>query len=285
MDDESKTSPAATQPASRSALRFAANLGWLFTELPFEQRFEAAARAGFSAVELPIPYDHTAHQIRDWTREAGLPLVLINAPVGPADTPLKWGYACLPDQITAFRASVERGLDYAAGLDAPLLHILGGVAPADLSLDQALDQFHANIAWAADQAAGSGVRLVLEPINRRTAPRFVLANLASAVEIINAVGAHRVGLLFDVFHVQSTEGNLIENFQTQRELISHIQIADLPGRHEPGTGEINYTNLLGAVQSSGYSGWVGCEYHPRGSTVDGLGWLKMIASGLSTESD
>lgn len=259
-------------------LRFAANVNWLFTELPVERRFEAAVQAGFGAVELADPYGHSPNQINSWVQDAGTPIILINAPAGPEGDPTKWGYACRPAERATFQDAVRRGLDYATDLAVPFLHVLAGVVPEDLSLEEGFDHYRANIAWAAEQAAGTGVQIVLEQISRHRAPRFAVADLAAVVEVIEAIGVEHLGILFDVFHVQATEGNLIGNLHDHLELIRHVQIADLPGRHEPGTGEIDYPKLLAALAADGYQGWVGCEYHPQTTTVDGLGWFDQYRS-------
>lgn len=257
-----------------SALRFAANLGWLFTELEFVRRFEAAARAGLEAVEIADPYHWPADQLRTWLDDADLQLVLVNSPMGATGDLDQWGSACLPTSITQFRSGVMQALDLAAELGVGLVHIPAGAAPRTLGLPQALEQYRANIAWAAGQATRYGVDIVIEPINRRTAPRFVLANLEAAAEVIAAIDSDHVGLLFDFFHVQMTQGNLIENFRTYQHLIKHVQIADVPGRHEPGTGEINYSMVFRALERLDYDGWIGCEYRPRLTSDEGLQWLR-----------
>lgn len=258
-------------------LRFDANLQWLFTELPFEQRFEAAARAGFAAVEYANPYDHTPGRLRRWLADAGLRQVLINTPMGKQGTPGERGYACLPGEVATFRAGVLKALDYATALDAPLVHVVGGVVPDGISLQRGFAQYVANIAWAAEQAQGTNVQLVLEVQNKRDAPRFVLADQEQAAAVVRAVDSDRVRLLMDFYHLQIDEGNLIETYRRHQPIVRHLQVADVPARNEPGSGEINYQNVFAAVARSGYDGWIGCEYQPAADTMSGLAWLSRLA--------
>jgi hydroxypyruvate isomerase len=258
-------------------LRFAANLRWLFTELPFTERFGAAARAGFTAVEYASPYEYDVRQLRTLLDDAGLVQILINTPMGPAGSPTRSGYACLPGQVGAHRDGVLRGLEYANALGARFLHVVGGLVPQDVSADRAFARYVANIAWAAEQARGTGVRLLIEVQNQFDAPGFVLTSQAQAVAVVEAVGDDAVGLLLDFYHAQIVEGDLVRTFEKYRDIVHHLQIADVPGRHEPGTGEIAYATLFRAVESSGYDGWIGCEYRPAGDTVAGLTWMKELA--------
>jgi len=257
-------------------LRLDANLKWLFTELPFVQRFEAAAAAGFSGVEYADPYPFVPAELARRLADAGVEQVLLNTPMGEPGTPGSQGYACLPDEVPAFRSGVLKALDYATVLKAGLVHVVGGIVPEGVAPERAFAQYVANIAWAAEQAKGTGITLVLEAQNKRSAPGFVLAGQASAAAVVEAVGADHVGLLMDFFHLQIDEGDLSESYARFRPLIRHLQVADVPGRNEPGTGEINYRHLFRTILDSGYDGWIGCEYTPAGTTTDGLRWIEEL---------
>ncbi|MFD4640229.1 hydroxypyruvate isomerase family protein [Lentzea sp. NPDC058436] len=258
-------------------LRFAANLKWLFTELPFVERFDAAARAGFAAVEYASPYEYEARRLRALLDDAGLEQILINTPMGPAGSPTRSGYACFPDLAGEYRDGVLHGLEYATVLGARFLHVVGGIVPEGVSAERAFARYVANIAWAAEQARGTGVWLLLEAQNKRDAPGFVLRSQAHAAAVVEAVGDDVVGQLMDFYHVQIDEGDLVRTFETHYDTTLHLQIADVPGRHEPGTGEIAYATLFRAVEASGYDGWIGCEYQPATGTTDGLTWMKELA--------
>ncbi|MFE0419310.1 hydroxypyruvate isomerase family protein [Streptomyces tendae] len=257
-----------------TGLRFDANLKWLFTEVPFVERFDAAARAGFTAVEYASPYEYEARQLGALLASAGLEQILINTPMGPAGSPTRSGYACFPDLVGEYREGVLRGLEYATALGAKFLHVVGGIVPEGVSADRAFARYVANIAWAAEQARGTGIRLLLEVQNKRDAPGFVLTSQAQAAAVVEAVGDNLVGLLLDFYHAQIDEGDIVRTFEKYRDIAFHLQIADVPERHEPGTGEIAYANLFRAIESSGYDGWIGCEYQPARDTVAGLTWMK-----------
>ncbi|PSM40378.1 hydroxypyruvate isomerase [Streptomyces dioscori] len=258
-------------------LRFDANLKWLFTDMPFVERFDAAARAGFAAVEYASPYAYEARHLRALLDNAGLEQILINTPMGPAGSPTRSGCACFPDLVDEYRDGVLSGLEYAAALDAKFLHVVGGIVPKGVSADRAFARYVANIAWAAEQARGTGIRLLLEAQNKRDAPGFLLASQAQAAAVVEAVGDDVVGLLLDFYHVQIGEGDLVRTFEKYQDITLHLQIADVPDRHEPGTGEIAYSTLFRTVESSGYDGWIGCEYQPATDTVAGLTWMKELA--------
>ncbi|GAA1853015.1 hydroxypyruvate isomerase [Pseudonocardia ailaonensis] len=260
-----------------TGLRFDANLKWLFTELPFPERFEAAARAGFTGVEYASPYEYEARQLHTLLDDAGLEQVLINTPMGPAGSPARSGNACIPDLVEEYREGVLRGLEYATALGAAFLHLVGGVVPEGVSADRAFARYVANVAWAAEQARGTGVRLLLETQNKRDAPGFVLTTQARAAAVVEAVGKDVVGLLMDFYHLQIDEGDLVRTFEKYRDITFHLQIADVPGRGEPGAGEIAYGTLFRVIESSGYDGWIGCEYRPATETVAGLTWMKELA--------
>ena len=251
--------------------KFAANLSTMFAEHPFLDRFEAAARAGFEAVECQQPYAATVKDIAARLSDNGLGLVLHNTPEGgPGDR----GIACHPGRGDEFRDSILLALDYAAALGCRHLHCMAGVAPANAEPEALRDTYLENLAFAAEAAAPAGVTPLVEPINTRDVPGYFMTRTDQALEAITAAGGGNLGLQFDLYHRQIVEGDLIPTLERVLPHIRHIQIADTPGRHEPGTGEINYPVVLERLDALGYAGWVGCEYRPRAGTLDGLGWIR-----------
>ncbi|MEV6042101.1 hydroxypyruvate isomerase family protein [Streptomyces xanthochromogenes] len=261
--------------------RWAANLKWLFTELDFEARFDAAAAAGFAGVEFPSPYGWAVGLLRGRLRDAGLTQVLINTPTGEPGTPTRSGLACIPGLEGEFRTGVERGLEYATELGCGLLHVVGGIVPDGVSRDRAFARYVTNIGWAAERARGTGIRIVLEAQNKRDCPGFVLESQEQAAAVAEAVGDEHVGLLLDFYHLQIDEGDLIGTYRRVQDRVRHLQLADVPGRHEPGTGEIGWRAVLRAVADSGYQGWIGCEYAPAGGTAAGLDWMRHIGEAAA----
>lgn len=259
-----------------TSLRFAANLKWLFNELPFLERFHAAAQAGFAAVEYASPYDHAPAVLRAALRDAGLQQVLINTPAGAPGSIGANGYACVPGAQETFRRGIDGALRYAGELACPLVHVMAGRVPQHVDDEQALDVLRDNLAWAAGAASGTGVKLVIEVINRIDAPRYVLRSHAHACALLDAIGASGIELLFDVYHCQMNGGDVIREFSRFRPRIAHVQFADSPGRHEPGTGALLWPELVKKIIASGYDGWIGCEYRPETTTLDGLGWIVRI---------
>lgn len=259
----------------QNELQLAANLKWLFTDLPFAQRFEAAAQAGFRAVELPAPYAYSPSELRALLADNGLEAILLNTPQGEPGSPTAGGLACLPDHVAEFQAGVDQGLEYATELGCGLLHVVGGRRPEGLGRDEAFAQYVRNIAWAAERAQGASVRLVLEMQNQRSAPGFVLESQAMAAAVARAVG-EPVGLLFDVFHTQVAEGDVTRTYDAVAPLVEHIQIGDGPDRSEPGTGELAWPFLIEHIRASGYTGWFGCEFNPDGSSSDLLRRLREV---------
>lgn len=260
-----------------TGLRFDANLKWLFTELPFERRFDAAAAAGFEAVEYASPYEHRASRLVSLLRDAGLHQVLINTPLGEPGTPERAGIACFPDQVPQFRDGVLSALEYAVELRCDFVHVVGGIRPEGVSHDRAIARYIANVGWAAEQARGTGVRLVLEMQNQVDSPGFVLESEQQAADVVDAIGDPTVGLLLDFYHAQRQGGNLLDTATAVWPAVLHIQIADPPARTEPGTGEIAWPAVFGMLRERGYEGWIGCEYRPVTSTEAGLGWRKELA--------
>ncbi|OIQ82619.1 hydroxypyruvate isomerase [mine drainage metagenome] len=251
--------------------RFAANLTMLYNELPFLERFGAAARDGFEAVEFLFPYAFDAAAVADAARGAGVRIVLHNLPGGDWDAGER-GIACLPDRVDEFRAGVERAIEYAAALGVPQLNCLAGKLPADA--DAARRTLRDNLRWAAQRLAAHGIRLLLEPINGYDIPGFAVQRSAQAIELLDEVADANVYLQYDIYHMQRMEGELAATLERLLERIAHIQLADNPGRHEPGTGEINYPFLFRHLDRIGYAGWIGCEYKPSTTTSAGLGWMR-----------
>ncbi|MGA0533529.1 hydroxypyruvate isomerase [Hansschlegelia sp. KR7-227] len=253
--------------------KFAANLSMLFTELPFLDRFAAAARAGFSAVECQFPYEAPAAEIAARLRGEGLTLVLHNLPPGDW-TAGDRGVAIFPDRRQEFRDGVARALDYAVALGCDQLNCLAGVAPEGADRHALDETFAENLAFAAGVLNEAGIKLLIEPINTLDMPRFHLNRTRHALDLITASGSDNVFVQYDAYHMQIMEGDLARTLERHIDRIAHVQVADNPGRHEPGTGEINFPFLFAHLDRIGYRGWVGCEYRPAAATEDGLGWLR-----------
>ncbi len=253
--------------------RFAANLSMLFTEVPFLDRFETAARAGFTAVEFMFPYAFAAHDIRQRLDDYGLQVVLHNLPAGDWDAGER-GIACHPDRVDEFRAGVAKGIEYAQALGVKQLNCLAGKAPAGVDSMLMRNTLVANLQYAAQAFQKAGLRLLVEPINSFDIPGFYLTRTAQALSILDEVNAPNAFVQYDIYHAQRMEGELATTMQQNLARIGHIQLADNPGRHEPGTGEINYPFLFALLDRIGYQGWIGCEYKPATTTTAGLGWVK-----------
>jgi hydroxypyruvate isomerase len=254
--------------------KLAANLSTLFAELPFLERFAAAARAGFRYVEYQFPYQWNAQELARRAREAGVRVVLHNLPAGDFAKGER-GIACLPGREREFRDSLEQAIPYAKAVDCPRLNCLAGLAPADRAH---FDVLVANVRYAARRLGEAGLQLVLEAINTRSVPGFFLSRSAQAIDVLNAAGEPNAFLQYDFFHMQVMEGDLAKTVERLLPRIGHIQLADVPDRHEPGSGEINFDFLLRHLDAIGYSGWVGCEYNPRGDTLEGLKWARPYLS-------
>jgi hydroxypyruvate isomerase len=253
-------------------LKLSANLKWLFTELPLLDRFDAAARAGFEAVEYPTPYEQPVATLAARLRDCGLRMVLVNTPAGDRAHGEQSGVACLPHRRDAFRDDLRKSLDYAAGLECKLVHLQAGILPADVSRDRGWATYLANVVWAADLAHAAGIRLALEPINQIDIPGFLLRTQEEGAAVVEAVGHDKVGLQFDIYHCQMEQGGVSRRMQALMPIIDHIQVADSPGRNEPGTGEIAWGHMFRLIEQSGYGGWIGCEYVPLHRTTEGLDW-------------
>lgn len=250
--------------------RLAANLSMLFPQLDFLERFAAARAAGFRYVEYQFPYDHDAGEVARRASDAGVEVVLHNLPLG-GDAKTERGIACLPGREGEFRDNVARGIAYAKAAGCPRLNCISGIAPAD---PEHIGVLVANLRYAARRLGAAGLQLMLEPVSQRTVPGFILSRSQAAIDVLDAVGEGNAFLQYDLYHMQIMEGDLAASLERLLPRIGHLQIADVPGRHEPGTGEINFDFLLRHVDRLGYSGWIGCEYNPRGDTVEGLKWAR-----------
>ncbi|NVK43407.1 MAG: hydroxypyruvate isomerase [Oceanospirillaceae bacterium] len=253
--------------------RFCANLSMLFTEHDFLERFDAAAKAGFEGVEYLFPYDYAPEQIKAKLDANSLTQVLFNLPAGD------WaggerGIACHPDRIEEFRAGVDKAIAYAKVLGNTQVNCLAGIQPKGVSDEVAEETLVGNLKYAAEKLGQAGIRLVMEAINTRDIPGFFLNNTAQALRIRERVGSDNLALQYDIYHMQIMEGDICPTLEANLGAIQHVQLADNPGRHEPGTGELNYRFIFGFLDKLGYDGWIGCEYKPATTTEAGLGWMK-----------
>ena len=253
--------------------KFAANLSFLFAEQAFPERFSMAAAAGFKGVEYLFPYEYSPHDIAQWLRDNDLEQVLFNLPPGDWAAGER-GLACLPDRHGEFAESVEQALNYAVLLDCERVHCMAGLSPAGVAEAELEKSYVANLRHAADRLATVGVTVMIEPINSRIdMPGYWLDDVSKGLRLLAAIGRPNVKLQYDLYHAQIIAGDLARTLEANIARIGHIQIADNPGRHEPGTGEINYPFLFSLLDRLGYAGWVGCEYKPLTTTAAGLGWL------------
>lgn len=251
--------------------RLAANLSMMFNEVDFMDRFPAAAEAGFKGVEYLFPYDYDKDDLRAALDEHGLVQVLHNLPAGDWDAGER-GIACHPDRVDEFRDGVGRAIDYATTLGCDQVNCLAGVAPSEVPSEALREAFVSNLAFAAGELERAGITLLIEAINTRDIPGFFLQTTSQALAIVEDVGSGNLKLQYDIYHMQIMEGDLTPTIEANFPMIRHMQLADNPGRNEPGTGEINYPYLFDAIDKMGYDGWIGCEYKPRTTTVEGLQW-------------
>jgi hydroxypyruvate isomerase len=252
--------------------RFSANLSMLFGEHDFLDRFDAAARAGFRGVEYIGPYDHEPEVVAARLKRNGLSQVLFNLPPGDWGKGER-GIAILPDRIDEFRKGVDTAITYAKALGCPQVNCLAGVVPKGVELHALEAVFAENLKFAAERLEKEGIKLLIESINTRDIPGFFLNTSRQALAIIDRVGSKNIFLQYDIYHMQIMEGDLARTIEANLGRIAHIQLADNPGRHEPGTGEINYPFLYEHLDRIGYAGWVGAEYKPKAGTEAGLGWF------------
>ncbi len=259
--------------------KLAANLSMLFTEVPFLERFAAAARAGFTGVEFLFPYDHAPEDLAEALRDNGLEQALFNLPPGDWEAGER-GLAALPGREAEFQAGLERALPYALALDCRRVHMMAGIPPEGADCSACRGAYVASLRAASAVFAPHGVSVLAEPINSRDTPGYFLNHQGQAVALIEAAGAPNTGLQMDFYHCQIVDGDLATHLRANFGHIRHVQIAGVPERHEPDRGEVNYPYLFDLLDELGYDGWIGCEYRPAGDTLAGLGWAR--AYGVST---
>ncbi len=264
-------------------MAFSANLGFLFTELPLTEAVRAAKAAGFEAVECHFPYETDPQALRATLDETGLPLLGLNTYPGDRAAG-DFGLAALPDRVGEARMEIDRAIGYAHVAGAGAVHVMAGRTDGSAAAD---DIFRENLGYAASEAARHGLDILIEPINHRDAPGYHLATVEQAAQIVNDLGAPNLRIMFDFYHVQIAQGDVITRFRAHRDLIGHVQIAAVPDRGEPDTGELNYAFIISAVREAGYLAPIGAEYKPRGGNTEaGLGWLNgsSIGPGSSERS-
>jgi hydroxypyruvate isomerase len=251
----------------------AANISMMFTEWDFLDRFQAAADSGFRGVETLSPYEFAPNAVAKAREAAGVEVVLFNLPFLPEER----GFAALPWRKTEFRDALAKALEYADALQCPRVHAMAGIPGDDADEAAVADTFAENLAYAAAAAAPRGVDICIEPINSRDIPGYYLNYIEDGAAIIARVGAPNVRLQFDIYHRQIMSGDVMMSLAAHLPLIGHVQIASVPDRHEPTTGELDDARVLHYLDELGYTGWVGCEYRPKAGTVAGLGWLKRLS--------
>lgn len=253
--------------------KFAANLTMMFNEFPFLERFQAAADNGFKAVEYLFPYDHPAELIAEKLASAGLKQALFNMPPGNWDTGDR-GLACLPERRDEFASALKTSIQYAKVIGTPLLHMMAGNAP--WASQAAITCYRDNLRRAADDAGKAGITVVIEPINGRDMPHYFLNDFDRALAFVTGIAQDNVKLQFDVYHRQILHGDVIVALRRMAGSIGHIQLASVPARNEPMTGELDDRRIFKEIDAVGYQGYIGCEYRPAEGTVEGLGWLKNV---------
>jgi hydroxypyruvate isomerase len=252
---------------------FNANLTMLFNEVDFLERFRAAKDAGFRGVEYLFPYAHPKEQLAELLDVHGLKQVLHNLPAGDWAAGER-GIACHPDRVGEFQDGVGKAIDYARALDCPQLNCLVGITPAGVEAARVHEVLVRNLRFAAAALKQAGIVLLVEACNTRDIPGFHLNRSQQAIDLIDAVGSDNLYFQYDIYHMHVMEGNLAPTIERRLPRIRHMQLADNPGRHEPGTGEINYPFLFDFIDRLGYTGWIGCEYKPAGTTTQGLAWIR-----------
>ncbi|MFK8032510.1 MAG: hydroxypyruvate isomerase [Hyphomicrobiales bacterium] len=255
--------------------KFAANLNWLFTDLPMLDRFVAAKKAGFDAVEYMFPYDYDINDLVKELEDSKLVQALHNMPPGNWDAGDR-GIGCLPDRVDEFRDTVGMAISAATALRCPKVNCLAGLTTAGSNAEELEETFVSNLRYAAAEFAKHDLQLVIEAINTKDMPGFYLTTSKQAFDIMDKVGAPNLLFQYDIYHMQIMEGDLASTLAANLDRIGHLQLADNPGRHEPGTGEINYPFLFEHIDKIGYDGWIGCEYKPATETLEGLRWLKSM---------
>jgi len=253
---------------------FSANLGFLWNDRPLPDAIHAAARAGFDAVECHFPYEESAEAVKAALEETGLPMLGLNTVRGDAENG-DFGLCALPDRVAEARQSIDQAIDYAGRIGARAVHVMAGKAEGE----EARAAFLSNLDYASARAADAGLTILIEPINRADVPAYFLNRLAQAADIITDLGRPNVKLMFDCYHCQMSEGNVIARFEAHLPHIGHVQFASVPGRGEPDQGELAYDRIFSAMDALGYDGYAGAEYRPRATVEEGLGWLKSARAG------
>ncbi|EKN3978805.1 HPr family phosphocarrier protein [Yersinia enterocolitica] len=257
--------------------KFAANLSMMFTEVPFLERFKSAKDAGFGGVEFLFPYDYPADQLAAKLKEQGLQQVLFNTSPGDINAG-EWGLAALPGREKEARRDIDLALEYALALGCPSIHIMAGVVPVDADRKNYQQTFIDNVRYAADRFAEHNINVMIEALNPKIKPNYLFSSQYQTLELVNLINRPNVFTQLDLFHAQIVDGNLSHLITAFAGRYGHIQIASVPGRHEPDEGEINYAYLFGLLDEINYKGWIGCEYHPRAGTVAGLNWIQPYLS-------
>jgi hydroxypyruvate isomerase len=252
---------------------FNANLSMMFNEVAFLERFGAAARAGVRGVEFLFPYEFPAAQIREQLDKHKLKMVLFNMPPGDFAAGDR-GMACDPAKVGQFQENIGKAVEYARALDCGMLHCMAGLKPRGVSEEKMRETYIANLQLAGRELGKDKIKLLIEAINTHDIPGFYLNTSSQALDIMHYADVPNLQFQYDIYHMQIMEGDLAPTIEKNLAKIGHMQLADTPGRNEPGTGEINYPFLFGFFDRIGYKGWIGCEYRPAGKTEDGLGWLK-----------
>ncbi|OBW92105.1 hydroxypyruvate isomerase [Gallibacterium genomosp. 3] len=253
--------------------KFAANLSMMFKEVPFLDRFEAAAKAGFKYVEYLFPYEYPAAELKAKLDQYGLKQVLFNTAPGNVAAG-EWGVSAIPGREAESHRDIDQALEYAIALGCPNVHVMAGVVPEGADRQKYQETFIQNVRYAADKFKPYGIKVLLEALSPQVKPNYLMVSQYQTLEIVEKVQRENVFVQLDYFHAQNVDGNLTRLTEKLGNKFAHIQIASVPDRHEPDEGEINYTHIFNKLDELGYDGWVGCEYNPRGKTEDGLGWFE-----------
>ncbi len=253
--------------------KFNANLSMMYNEVDFLERFAAAAKSGFKGVEFLFPYAYDKQKLADLLEKNNLKAILFNGPPGNWEAGDR-GLACDPGRVGEFQESIVKAADYARALKCTQIHCMAGLKPRGVNEERMRETYIANLQFAAKELAKHNVKVLIEAINTRDIPGFYLNTSAQAMDIIHYANVPNLYFQYDIYHMQIMEGDLAPTIEKLLPKIAHMQLADTPGRHEPGTGEINYEFLFKHTDKIGYQGWIGCEYRPAGKTEDGLGWAK-----------
>ncbi|PWL18408.1 hydroxypyruvate isomerase [Falsochrobactrum shanghaiense] len=266
-----------------AGFKYSAHIGYLFTEMPLAERIAAAARHGFAAVEYPSPYHVPAQEVADWLRAANVAYTQFGLHAGNAERGEK-GIAIFPERREEFRQSVASGLDYAKTIGVRMVHAMAGIVPTGDRKPHHWETYIENLAYAAQQAARHGITIIVEPMSAGAVPDYFIETPEKAVKAIEEAGQSNIALLLDIYHTVSMGLDPDEQIRKYAPSIAHVHIADFPGRHEPGTGTIDFASIRQTLDEVGYKGWLGCEYSPEGQTQAGLGWLKEAISSASTHA-